>query len=172
MIPKPFRAPAMLLGLVACATTKPVADSGSTAASPAASVSSGSQVIRWSGSLQPTQQVTAGVGPTGQNKAFGTVVLTSKGPERMTAVISISTPLQGSTSLRWAILPGRCGTGSLPIVAVERFPMIEVASNGRAQLNNEMSLALPESGSYHVNVYWAGGSQLSDVMTCANLRRD
>ncbi len=33
-----------------------------------------------------------------------------------------------------------------------------------------MSLTLPEDGTFHVNVYWQG-SQLSDVMTCANLKK-
>jgi hypothetical protein len=167
---KPFCTPAILLGIAACATAKP-AETGTTAA-PSASVSAAGKTIRWSGTLQPTQQVTGGLGPTGQNKTFGTVTLTSKGSERMAAEISLSTPLQSSTSLNWAILPGRCGTGSLPLAAVERFPVIDVGNNGRGQLHAEMALALPESGAFHVNVYWGGGQQLSDVMTCANLRRD
>lgn len=87
-------------------------------------------------------------------------------------MISLSTSLQNSTSLNWAVLTGRCGSGSLPILGVEQFPVIDVGTNGRGQLNGEMALALPASGAFHLNVYWSGGRQLNDVMTCANLRRD
>lgn len=162
--------PALLLGFAACATATPVADSGATVpASSSVSTSGGS--IRWTGRLQPTQQRLGGLGPTGQNKTFGNVTLTSMGPERTAIAISLSTPLQNSTALTWAVLPGQCGSGTLPLVGIERFPVINVSTNGRGDLNNEMALALPASGTYHVNVYWSTGQQLSDVMTCANLRR-
>ena len=168
---KPLCAPVILLGLAACATAKPVDDAGAPA--PTASVSSGSSgaPIRWTGSLQPMQQRSGGLGPTGQNKAFGNVSLSSKGSDRTAISISLSTPLQGSAALSWAILPGRCGSGALPIVGIERFPAIDVGNNGRAQLDTEMALELPTNGAYHVNIYWAGGQQLSDVMTCANLKK-
>jgi len=117
------------------------------------------------------QQQTGGLGPTGQNKAFGNVRLSSKGTSRTAISITLSTPLSSAASLNWAVLPGRCGTGSLPLVGVERFPLIEVGNNGRGQLDGEMSLELPQNGTYHVNVYWSSGQQLSDVMTCANLRK-
>jgi hypothetical protein len=169
---KTFCTPVVLMGLAACATAKPVNDAGAPA--PVSSTVATSQSrIRWSGSLQPSQQRTGGLGPTGQNKVFGNVTLTSRGGERMGVGISLSTPLQTSTSIRWALLPGRCGTSSLPLAGMEQFPLIEVGTNGRGELNGEMPLALPESGAYHVNVYWEGqGIQLSDVMSCANLRRD
>ena len=169
---KPLCAPVMLLGFAACATAKPVDDTGA-APTPTSSVQSGSSgaPVRWTGSLQPMQQRSGGLGPTGQNKAFGNVALSSKGSDRTAISISLSTPLQGSSALSWAILPGRCGSGALPIVGIERFPAIDVGNNGRAQLDTEMALELPSNGAYHVNIYWAGGQQLSDVMTCANLKK-
>ncbi|HEX2721288.1 MAG TPA: hypothetical protein VHM24_00105 [Gemmatimonadaceae bacterium] len=172
---KPFCAALLALEFAACATTKPVSEAG--APTPSATAATGTAAapsdgpVRWTGSLQPMQQRTGGLGPTGQNKAFGNVSLTSRGPERTAVSISLSTPLQSSTALSWAVLPGRCGTGSLPIAGIERFPVIEVGANGRGQLESEMSLGLPTSGTYHVNIYWGSGSQLSDVMTCANLRK-
>lgn len=165
---KPLCAPVLLLGFAACATATPVADTGGV--TPSSSVATG-QPARWTGSLQPMQQRSGGLGPTGQNKAFGTVNLISKGAERTAISISVSTPLQNSASLNWAILPGRCGAGTLPLVGIERFPVIDVGTNGRGQLEAEMSLGLPDQGAFHINIYWAGGQQLSDVMTCANLRR-
>ncbi len=99
------------------------------------------------------------------------MTLTSRGAGRAAVSIALSTPLQGSTALNWGVLPGRCGSGALPIVGIERFPAIDVGNNGRGQLDIEMALDLPTDGSYHVNIYWAGGQQLSDVMTCANLKK-
>jgi len=132
------------------------------------------RVVQINVGVQPSEfniQTSSGLGPTGQNKAFGTVKLSSKGANRTAISISVSTPLSNAASLNWALLPGRCGAGSLPLVGVERFPVIEVGNNGRGQLEGDMSLELPQSGSYHVNIYWASGTQISDVMTCANLRK-
>lgn len=164
-------APAVIAALTACASTTPVTGSGDGVPAPG-SVQGATAGSRWTGSLQPTQQSSGSVGPRGQSKAFGTVRLSSKGVDRTVVDLSLSTSLQNSTSLNWALLPGRCGTGSLPVVGIERFPVIEVGTNGRGQLSSEMALALPESGTYHLNVYWGSGQQLSDVMTCANLRKE
>jgi hypothetical protein len=128
--------------------------------------------IRWSGNLQPTQQRTGEMAPTGQIKAYGTVSLVASptNQNRTRARITLSAPLQTPTALRWAILPDRCGSGSLPLVGFDHFPVLEVGSNGRGQLDTEVPMTIPTSGSYHVNIYWRG-QQLTDVMTCANLRR-
>jgi hypothetical protein len=43
-------------------------------------------------------------------------------------------------------------------------------SNGRGQIDGDVPLELPTSGSYHVDVFWSNGQDQADVMTCANLR--
>lgn len=88
---------------------------------------------------------------------------------RTHAEITLSAPVT-SIGLHWAVHPGRCGSGSLPLAAVDQFPVLEIGSNGRGQLSADVPLTLPPSGNYHVNVFWTGGQDLSDVMTCANLR--
>ena len=163
--------PASVAMVSACASSKPVTDSAASVPTASVSTSGSTGSVVWTGSLQPMQQQSGGLGPTGQNKAFGNVRLTSKGTSRTAISIQVSTPLSNAASLNWAILPGRCGTGSLPLVGVERFPLIEVGNNGRGQLEGDMSLELPTSGTYHVNIYWGSGQQISDVMTCANLRK-
>jgi len=162
---------ASLIALAACASAKPTGDAAASAPTASVSASEASGPVVWSGQLQPMQQQSGGLGPTGQNKAFGTVRLSSKGGQRTAISITVSTPLSGSASLNWAVLQGRCGSGSLPLVGIERFPVIEIGNNGRGQLESDMSLELPSNGSYHVNIYWSSGTQLSDVMTCANLRK-
>jgi hypothetical protein len=82
----------------------------------------------------------------------------------------VSTPPQTVTSLQWAVLPGRCGAATLPVLGFDQFATLDVSPSGRAQLDVEIPLALPQTGQYHVNVY-SGGNQLDHVITCATLRR-
>lgn len=128
-------------------------------------------VPTWSGSLQPTQQRTGGLAVTGQNKVFGTVNITPSESrvQRMRVRLTIGAPVQGATSFRWAVLPDRCGTGQLPLLGFEQFPLIDVSTNGRGQIETELPLVLTAGASYHVNVY-DGGQQLENVLTCANLK--
>ena len=121
--------------------------------------------------FQPTQQRTGGLAVTGQNKAFGTVTISpSEGRvQRMRVRLSVGVPAQNATSYRWAVLPDRCGSGQLPLIGFEQFPLLEVSTNGRGQLEADLPLVLTAGGSFHVNVY-SGGQQLDNVLTCANLR--
>lgn len=149
------------------ATAAP-APGGAVAARTATAAAGG---IRWTGSLTPTQQRSGGMGPRSQSRAFGNVTITAlAGQSRSRAQVTVATSSQ-NVALPWAVLPGQCGTGSLPLMNVNSFPVIEVGSNGRGDLSTEIPLAMPEEGSFHVNVYWPGGQQLDEVMTCANLKR-
>lgn len=125
----------------------------------------------WSGSLQPTQQRTGGLAVTGQNKAFGQVsIMPAEGNlRRMRVRLNVAVPTNSSTTYRWAVLPDRCGSGQLPLLGFEQFPLLDISTNGRGQVEAELPLELTASGSYHVNVY-SGGQQLDNVVTCANLR--
>jgi hypothetical protein len=160
------------LALAGCASQPRDEPPAPAAASAASNTASSSPLRRWTGNLTPTNQRTGAVtgGGAGQARAFGTVLLTvaESSPQRTRARITLTSPVN-SVQLRWALLPGRCGSGAMPVMAVELFPLLDIGTNGRGQLDAEVPLTLPESGSYHVNVYWAG-QQLSDVMTCTNLR--
>lgn len=171
-----------LVGIIACAagacassnTAAPAEEAASPKPNEAAS-SSASQLV-WSGSLQPMQERTGYAAPTKQQKTYGTVRLqpTARDLNRTAVSIVVSTSGQDASSLRWAILPGRCGASTLPLIGYDQFPIIEVGTNGRGQLNTEVQLAMPYDGAFHVNVYSSGGGQaggLENVLTCANLRR-
>jgi hypothetical protein len=159
-----------LIGITLCATSA-CASSNTADAARESQTGGGGQLV-WTGSLQPTQERTGAAVPTKQQKAYGTVRLqpTSRDLNRTSVSIVISTPLQEPSELRWAIVPGRCGSGALPMVGHEHFPVLEVSSNGRGQLTTEIPFAMPYDGSYHVNVY-RGTVQMENVLTCANLRR-
>jgi hypothetical protein len=129
--------------------------------------------VRWSGNFQPVQIRSSSVGLRIQSRIYGTAELASAegNANRTQARLRFTVQTQsGSFTVQWALLAGRCGSGSLPIVPIENFPIIEVGTNGRAQLDEELALELPQTGEYHVNVY-AGGQNLDNVITCANLKR-
>lgn len=145
---------------------------GACASAPKTSASDESSAGRWVGSLQPTQQRTGELAVTGQNRVFGTVSLTpAEGAryERMRARLSVALPTASSTTLKWAVLPQRCGSGDLPMLGFEQFPILEIGNNGRGLVESDIPLRLEEYNAYHVNVY-SGGQQLDNVITCANLR--
>lgn len=129
--------------------------------------------VRWSGNFTPVQVRSSNVAMRSQSRIYGTVSLVSLPDNKDRAQVRINFTSQSganSYTAQWALVQGRCGSGSLPMAAIDIFPIIEVGGDGRAQLDTELSLTLPESGEYHVNVY-VGGQELSNVITCANLKR-
>lgn len=148
----------LTLAVVGCASSQPAVNSGG--------------LLRWSGNLQSVQQRTGSLSPTSQTRAYGSVdlLITERDPNRTRAQIVVNLPTPQSTQLTWGLLPGRCGSGGLPVMPVDQFPVIDVGNNGRGQLDVEMPMTLPTGGTYHVNVY-RRGNQLNDVVTCANLKR-
>lgn len=142
----------------------------------AAAQSSGASVeqkkIRWSGNFTPVQVRASNVAMRTQSRIYGTISLTSTAENRDRAQVRLNFTSQSggqSFTVQWGLLQGRCGSGSIPVMPLDIFPVIEVGADGRAQLDTELSLSLPESGEFHVNVY-SGGQELSNVITCANLK--
>lgn len=130
---------------------------------------------RWTGTLNPTQGRTATVVTTTRQRAYGNVVLTVA-PNRPTlthVVLNVSVPMEpGLNNLGWSIHQGNCGSGSPPVMSPGAFPTMVVSTNGRGALEDDIAFRLPDFGSFHVNVFRGNGTQLSDVITCANLRKD
>ncbi|HMN10317.1 MAG TPA: hypothetical protein PKC83_16190 [Gemmatimonadaceae bacterium] len=156
------------LALLVMAVTIP-----SVGAAQSSGASTEQRKIRWSGNFTPVQVRSSNVAMRIQSRIYGTVSLTSAdgAPERTRVRLSFTSQSGGNSfTVQWALVPGRCGSGGLPALPIDNFPMIEVGSDGRAQLDTELSLSLPESGEYHVNVY-SGGQELSNVITCANLKK-
>lgn len=111
---------------------------------------------------------------TERQKAYGTVelVVPQDRPTRTRVRLNISAPATPDvTSLRWGIYPGHCGSPAPPVVPVEVFPTIELSSNGKGSFDHEVAFEMPKQGAFHLNVLRGTGTQLSNVLTCANLRR-
>ena len=164
------------LALGGCASSSQSTDTnGTPAPAPSASAAGAGAAVRWTGTFAPTSQRTGALGGSDRARTYGNVTLTMSPNDRNKSVarLSVTVPQTAtSQALRWAILPGRCGSGSIPIMATNLFPPMEVGANGRGELATELPLAVPVSGSFHVNVYWPGGDALENVMTCSNLRRE
>jgi hypothetical protein len=129
---------------------------------------------RWTGTLNPTQGRTGAAVTTTRQKAYGTVELrvTPNRPTVSHVVLNVSVPVEpGLTNLGWAIHQGNCGSGNPPVMAPGAFPTIVLSVNGRGAVDDDIAFTVPDFGNYHVNVFRGNGNQLSDVITCGNLRR-
>ena len=167
---KPIRNALLVTGLAACASggTTPAPPHDPTAIAIAAAT-----VARWTGTLQPTQSRTGGVKATERQKAYGTVelVVPRNRRTRTHVRLDVSAPATaGVTTLRWGIYPGSCGSGAPPVFPTEVFPAIELGTNGKGSIDQEVAFEMPDAGRFHVNVLQGTGTQLSNVLTCANLR--
>ncbi|MCR4340211.1 MAG: hypothetical protein NUW01_10050 [Gemmatimonadaceae bacterium] len=162
-----------IAAIAGCASTPPAVESAPQPATNdrAATIAAAGTPTRWQGTFQPIQQRTGMAAPTSQNKTSGSIFLAQAGPSRTRIRLVVSTPIANATSLQWALVPGRCGSGSMPLTGVERFPVIEISNNGRGELDMEISLTLPTSGSLHADVYVGAGTQLNNVIACANLSK-
>ena len=129
---------------------------------------------QWTGTFNPTQSHNANAVNTTRQKAYGTVELTvaPNRPSISHVRLTVSVPVEpGMNTLGWAIHPGGCGSGTPPMMAPGAFPTNLLSANGRGTIDDDISFTVPTSGNYHVNIFRGTGTQLSDVITCATLRR-
>jgi len=129
--------------------------------------------IQWTGKFgTTTRQSGDAAAIRGQSKMTGNVRLIALSTDRLHADIELSNANSDHAQLAWALVSGRCGSNSIPALAVNQFPVIEINSVGGGRVSAEVPLALPTSGTYHVNVYLGRGGDEADVLACANLRME
>jgi hypothetical protein len=88
-------------------------------------------------------------------------------------VVNVSIPNEpGMDLVGWGLSPGRCGSGSPLVLSPSMFPAIQIGPNGQGQIDAKIPFIIPDNGNYHVDVFRGQGTQLSDVITCAVLRRE
>lgn len=90
-------------------------------------------------------------------------------PQRTEVHITLGTPATNST-VSWALVPERCGTGGVPVLPVNAFSPIEIGPSGRGEVTVVIPFTLPTSGAYHVNIYEGQRAELSAVQACAELK--
>lgn len=125
--------------------------------------------IQYDGAFRPIQQSDGRLGMNTVQRIFGNVrVLYRESTGRSQIALTINTSSAVSEILSWAIVPGRCGSGGVPVMPAAQFPPIELSNNGRGDLKvDDVPIVLP-LGTYHVNVY-RGGENLTNVIACSNL---
>jgi hypothetical protein len=157
---------AVSLATAACASGG--ASSSQNAGQPATIDASGA--VTYSGDFRPIQQNTGAVGMQAQQRIYGSVrLIFRESTSRTNVALRLNTNNQASEVLTWGVVPGRCGSGGVPVSPVSQLPAIEVSNMGQGEVNrDEVPLSLPAGSTYHVNVY-RGGDSLRDVIACANL---
>ncbi|MDB4905553.1 MAG: hypothetical protein JWO05_337 [Gemmatimonadetes bacterium] len=133
-------------------------------------------VNTWTGSFAPMLQSTGGGGQAGSNpgsgtqRLYGSASITATGRDGYYQVhLSLTSP-RGAESLSWSVVPGRCGSGGLPIVQPSNLPPLEMRAAGNGDITAEVPFTLESTGGYHVNIYQGGGNNLEAVIACANMR--
>lgn len=158
----------LAVGFIACAKTPQV----ETAAAPASNVSAGSDdVVSWAGNITAVTESNSDVRQSGRGNGYGNAQLTP-GDSRASTRVNVSYTSAGTSdrNLNWAILQGRCGAGSLPILPISNFPELAVGGDGRAQTNVVLPFDFPTRGDYHINIYHERQQTLDQVVACGNLR--
>jgi hypothetical protein len=159
---------ALALGVIACAKTPAV----ETAPSPSASVSSsGNVVVSWSGNISAVQESNSDVRQSARGNGYGNAQLTP-GESPSSTRINVNYTSAGTSDryLNWAVLPGRCGAGSLPLLPISNFPELTVGGDGRSQVNVVLPFEFPIRGDFHINIYHERQQTLDQVVACGNLR--
>ena len=153
------------LGLAACAHTVPV-EGGAT---PTASVSSAGGG-RWTTTIQSVTQNRGDVAQSTRDKSYGSAQWTRGDGPTLSAVNLVFTYAGTERDLNWAILAGSCGTAALPLIPMANFPELNVGGGGRAQVNAVIPLELPQTGTYHIDIYKDRRGSAESLVGCGNLK--
>ena len=158
---------ALVLGVIACTKTPAV----ETAASPSSSGSASAVVLSWSGNISAVQESNSDLRQSSRGNGYGNAQLTP-GDSPSSTRISVNYTSAGTSDryLNWAVLPGRCGAGSLPLLPISNFPELTVGGDGRAQVTVVLPFEFPMRGDFHINIYHERQQTLDQVVACGNLR--
>jgi hypothetical protein len=159
--------------LAACASAPPVSSSQQSVGNEAAAVYPTIKI--WTGTLNPTQSYQAAAVASKRQNGYGRVELSvsPNSPTLSHVVVNVSIPNERGVDLvSWGIVPGRCGSGNPLVLSPSMFPAIQIGANGQGHIDAKIPFIIPDNGNYHVDVFRGSGTQLSDVITCAVLRRE
>jgi len=129
----------------------------------------------WTGTLNPTQSYQAAAVASKRQNGYGRVEasVSPNNPTLTHIVIDVSIPIEpGMDLVGWGLSPGRCGSGTPLVLSPSMFPAIQLGPNGQGHVDTKIAFTIPDNGNYHVDIFRGSGTQLSDVITCAVLRRE
>lgn len=130
---------------------------------------------RWKGTMRPTQSYNAAAVGSQRQNAYGAVELSvsASNPTLTHVSLTVTVPVDlGLGMIGWGLAQGRCGSGNPTVLAPSTFPPIQLNATGQGTVDAQIPFIIPDNGTYHVNVFRGAGTQLVDVITCADLRRE
>ncbi|HJP85977.1 MAG TPA: hypothetical protein VJ852_08310 [Gemmatimonadaceae bacterium] len=129
---------------------------------------------RWNGTLNPTRSFNGTAVASERQNAYGRaeVTVSANNPSLSRVTLTVTVPNEpGLDVAGWGLSEGRCGSGNPPVLAPSMFAPIQLNSSGQGKVDATIPYVIPDNGTYHINVFRRGGTQLSDVITCGELRR-
>ena len=118
---------------------------------------------RWNGTLSSPPEL-AGVS---QIRGQGWMAADPKDQGKTLAHVELSNAVPGSRH-PWHVHRGKCGSDQGILGPADAYEPLKVEGNGRASENAELSIPLPRSGSYFINIH-AAPRNLSTIVACGNL---
>lgn len=167
-----FIAAALSTVLVSCASTPPVSWEPQPAGDQ--NVAAYPTMKRWTGTFNPTRSYNAAAVASQRQNAYGRAELTvlPANPMLTHVTLTVSVPNEpGLDLVGWGLSEGRCGSGNPPVLSPSVFPAIQLNASGQGKTDTTIPFIIPENGTYHVNVFRGSGTQLTNVLTCADLQR-
>ena len=154
------------LGLLAgCAKTTPV----ESAPAPDRSMSTG-EGARWTANIQSVTQSRGDVAQSTRDRSYGSATWTVGETAVLSKADVVFTYAGQEKYLSWSILPGNCGTGSIPVLSTANFPEINIAGGGRGQVTASLPIELPTGGAYHIDIYRDRRQGTESLVGCGNMR--
>jgi hypothetical protein len=122
-----------------------------------------SVATRWNGTLStPT-----GLAGVSEIRGQGWMTADSKEQGQTRAGVDISNAVPGGVH-PWHVHRGQCGSDQGILGSANAYKPLKVEGNGKASETAVLSLPLPRSGNYFVNVH-ASAKNLSTIVACGNL---
>ncbi|HEX6435306.1 MAG TPA: hypothetical protein VFZ87_13745 [Gemmatimonadales bacterium] len=122
-----------------------------------------SVATRWNGTLSAPPQLAGVSDIRGQGWMGGD----PKEQGQTRAHVEISNAVPGGRH-PWHVHRGQCGADQGIFGPADAYKPLKVEGDGRAQGDAELSVAIPRSGSYFINVH-ASARNMSTIVACGNL---
>src|SRR4051812_33335094 len=131
----------------------------------AVEINPGTQPVqnRWNGTISSPPELT-GVSDIRGNGWMGP---DAKNADRTEAQVSITNAVPGGKH-PWHVHRGRCGADQGIFGAADAYKPLEVHNNGRAESSAKLSVPMPRTGEFFVNVH-ASASNMKTIVACGNL---
>lgn len=162
-----------MTGLAGCASAPPVSSPTQSADDQSPNVYP--TMKRWAGTLNPTRSYNASAVATQRQNAYGHVELTvtPASPTLTRVVLKVSVPNEpGLDMAGWGVAEGRCGSGNPPVLSPSTFQPIQLNATGQGNIDVSIPFVIPDKGIFHVSVFRGSGTQLTNLLSCADLRRE